>query len=197
MISLGVNGLNAYWHQDALRLGGGVTFDEGRKDSKSNGIFNEGDARLKGLGNIDTSIGFKGFASYDLGPFDIDASVTKFAGNQNDGLLIDFGASLPYRVTNRLMVRAHIGATWADDSYMKTFFGVTAAQAARSHFSRFSAGSGFKDFGVGVNVRYDFDEHWFAGTIADVKELTGDASKSPISYSDTNETVLAFVGYHF
>jgi outer membrane scaffolding protein for murein synthesis (MipA/OmpV family) len=197
MISLGANGLNAYWHQDRIRLGGGVTFDVGRKDSKGNGIFDEGDDRLKGLGNIDTAVGFKGFASYDLGFFDIDASVTKFAGTQNDGLLVDFGASLPLKVTDKLMVTTHIGATWADDGYMKTFFGVTPVQAEHSHFSRFSAGAGFKDVGGGINVRYEFDENWFAGAVADIKELTGDASKSPISYSDTNETFLAFVGYHF
>jgi outer membrane scaffolding protein for murein synthesis (MipA/OmpV family) len=197
MISLGPNGLSAYWHQDGLRLGGGVTFDTGRKDSKGNGIFNEGDDRLKGLGNIDTAVGFKGFASYDLGFFDIDASVTKFAGSQNDGLLIDFGASLPYKVTDKVMVRAHVGATWADDGYMKTFFGVTPDQAAHSHFSRFGAGAGFKDVGASVNVKYQFDANWFVGAIADVEQLTGDASKSPISYSNTNETFLAFVGYHF
>jgi outer membrane scaffolding protein for murein synthesis (MipA/OmpV family) len=197
MISLGVNGLNAYWHKDNIRVGGGVTFDGGRKDSKGNGIFNEGDVRLKGLGNIDSTIGFKGFASYDLGLFNIGASVTKFTGTQNDGLLVDFGAELPYKLTNKLMVITHIGATWADDSYMKSFFGVTPVQAAHSRFKKFSAGAGVKDVGAGVNVRYDFDGHWFAGAIVDVKELTGDAAKSPISYSDTNETFLAFVGYHF
>jgi outer membrane scaffolding protein for murein synthesis (MipA/OmpV family) len=197
MISLGVNGLNAYWHQDGLRLGGGVTFDGGRKDSSGNGIFNEGDDRLKGLGNIDTAIGFKGFGSYDLGPFNVGASVTKFTGTQNDGVLVDFGAELPYMVTDKLMVIAHVGATWADDSYMKTFFGVTPVQAAHSRFSKFNAGSGIKDVGAGINVKYQFDKHWFVGAIADVKQLTGDASKSPISYSDTNETFLAFVGYHF
>jgi outer membrane scaffolding protein for murein synthesis (MipA/OmpV family) len=197
MISLGIKGLNAYWHQDDIRVGGGVTFDGGRKDSKGNGIFNEGDDRLKGLGNIDSSVGFRGFASYDLGLFNVGASVTKFTGSQNDGVLVDFGAELPYKVTDKLMVITHIGATWADDSYMKTFFGVTPAQAAHSRFRKFSAGSGLKDVGAGVNARYNFDKHWFAGAIADVKELTGDASKSPISYSDTNESFLVFVGYHF
>ncbi len=197
MISLGVNGLNAYWHNNNIRVGGGVTFDGGRKDSKGNGIFNEGDDRLKGLGNIDSAVGFKGFASYDFGLFNVGASVTKFTGTQNDGLLVDFGAELPYKVTDKLMVITHIGATWADDSYMKTFFGVTPVQAAHSRFKKFSAGAGLKDVGAGVNVRYQFNEHWFAGAIADVKELNGDASKSPISFSDTNESFLAFVGYHF
>jgi outer membrane scaffolding protein for murein synthesis (MipA/OmpV family) len=80
---------------------------------------------------------------------------------------------------------------------MQTFFGVTPTQSADSRFSQFSAGSGFKDVGAGINANYRFDEHWFIGANADVKELTGDAAKSPISYSNTEGTFMTMVGYHF
>jgi len=197
MISLGPNGLSAYWHHDNLRIGGGLTYDGGRKDSAGNGIFTQGDDRLKGLGDIDSALGLKAFASYDLEPLVLSASLTKFTGSQNDGVLVDIGASLPYKVTDAFMLTPHIGTTWANQSYMQTFFGVTPTQSADSRFSQFSAGSGFKDVGAGINANYRFDEHWFIGANADVKELTGDAAKSPISYSNTETTFMTMVGYHF
>ena len=127
----------------------------------------------------------------------ISGSVTKFTGNDNDGVLVDFGASMPYKATDKLKITPHIGTTWADKSYMQTFFGVTATQAANSRFSQFNASSGFKDVGAGVNADYRIDKHWFIGASADIKELTGDAAKSPITFSSTEGTFRTILGYHF
>jgi outer membrane protein len=197
MVSLGNGGLNAYWHHDKFRIGGGLTYNGGRKDNSGNGVFNEGDDRLNGLGNVSGALGLKAFASYDLKPVNFSASITKFVGSDNDGLLVDVGASLPYKLTDHITLTPHVGATWANDSYMQTFFGVTPVQSANSGFSQFNAGSGFKDVGAGINTRYQVDEHWFIGANADVKELTGDAAKSPISFSSTEATFMTMVGYHF
>ena len=197
MISLSPRGISAYLHQDDFRIGGGLVYSGGRKDSKGNGIFSEGDDRLNGLGNIKSALGVKAFASYDFRPVNISGSVTKFTGSDNDGVLVDIGASLPYKMTDQFTITPHIGATWADQSYMQTFFGVTPTQAANSSFSQFNAGAGFKDVGAGINADYRFDQHWFIGAGADVKELTGDASKSPITFASAEATFRTVVGYHF
>ena len=39
IIALGDGGLTAYWRHGRLRVGGGLTFDPGRKDHSSGGIF--------------------------------------------------------------------------------------------------------------------------------------------------------------
>ena len=61
-ISLGEGGLSAHWRSRHLRIGGGLTFDGGRKDHSTGGIFESGDDRLKGLGTIKASLGVRGFA---------------------------------------------------------------------------------------------------------------------------------------
>ena len=49
-IALGVDGLSAYWRYENLRVGGGLTYATGRY--QSSGIFQQGDGRLAGMGDI-------------------------------------------------------------------------------------------------------------------------------------------------
>jgi outer membrane protein len=196
MVSLGVGGLNAYWHHRNFKIGAGLAFDQGR-DVKSPSLFGEGDVRLKGLGKIDTALGLRGFASYQLGPVDFNVSATKFTGSQNDGLLVNFGARAPLRVLRGLVVIPHIEATWANRNYMETFFGVTPVQSRASIFPQYTAGAGVKDVIGGVNVIYRFNPHWYVAGDASVTQLTGAAANSPVSFSNSNVMLMTMVGYHF
>jgi outer membrane protein len=196
-ISFGEGGLSAYWHRGRFRIGGGLTFDPGREDHETNGVFSSGDDRLKGLGKIDTSLGLRAFAAYRLGPANVDLSATKFTGKQNDGVVADFGVSLPLPLTRKLIVTPHVRASWANDNAMRAYFGVTAAQASASIFPRFNAGAGLRDVRGGVNVMYMFNQHWFTAADTSVTRLMGDAAKSPISIADTNVTFTTMIGYRF
>ncbi len=196
-ISLGDGGLSAYWHHRNFRIGGGLTFDPGRKDHASGGIFESGDDRLKGLGTIKAALGLRAFASYRLGPGNFEFSATKFTGGRNDGVVVGFGASIALPLTRKLTLMPHIRASWANGDYTQTYFGVTEVQAAASRFSPFDAGAGFKDVRGGVNLIWRFNNHWYAGLDASAVRLLGDAAKSPISFSDTGTTVTSLLGYRF
>ena len=197
MISFDINGLNAYWRSGGLKVGGGLTFDGGRKDSESDDIFQSGDNRLKGLGDIDSALGLRAFALYHLGLVDFGGSVTKFTGNQNHGVLADFGFGLPYPVSKKLTFTPHLGATWASGNYMQTYFGVTPTQAMNSSFAQFDAKAGIKDVDASLSLDYQYSKHWFASAHLDVKRLTGDAADSPISFSNTQVGGVMMIGYHF
>ena len=196
-ISIGEGGLSAYWHHKHFRIGGGLTFDSGRKDHGSGGIFESGDDRLMGLGTIKASLGLRGFVSYQLGPANFELSATKFTGSQNDGVLASFGVSAPLPLTKRLILMPHIRASWASTDTMQTYFGVTPVQAAASIFPAFNAGSGLRDVRGGVNLIYRLNAHWFLDADTSVTQLLGDAARSPISISNTNVMVTTMVGYHF
>jgi outer membrane scaffolding protein for murein synthesis (MipA/OmpV family) len=73
-----------------------------------------------------------------------------------------------------------IGAstTYADDDYMQTYFGVTAADAARSGLSQYSADSGIKDVGIDLGVNWTITQSWSAKGIASYTQLVGDADDS-------------------
>jgi outer membrane protein len=76
-----------------------------------------------------------------------------------------------------------IGAstTYANDDYMQTYFGVTAADAARSGLSRYNADSGIKDIGINLGVNWSITQNWGAKGITSFTQLVGDASDdSPV-----------------
>ena len=196
-ISFGERGLTAQLRRGRLRFGGGLTFDGGREDHETGGLFSSGDDRLRGMGDIDFALGFRGFAGYRMGIFNFQASATKFIGKQNDGMVASFGVSAPIPLGKKLIVIPSIRASWADTKYMQTFFGVSALQASRSIFPRFDARAGFQDVRTGVSLVYSLNRHWFVGANANVSQLVGDSAKSPISISDVNGTTLAMVGYRF
>jgi MipA family protein len=196
-VSLGAEGLSLYWHDDNLRIGGGVSYDGGRPDHASGGILSSGDDRLRGLGDVDASVGLRGFASYRLGSVYLDAAAIKYLGSQNDGIMVNFGASAPLALTKHFIVRPHIGASWADDNYMQSFFGISAIQASRSAFPQFNAGAGLEDVNGGLTLVYLFNNHWFLGADATATQYLGQTARSPITIANTNATVAAVIGYHF
>ncbi len=196
-ITFGEGGLSAQLKRGRFRAGGGLTFDGGRKDHDTGGIFGGGDDRLRGMGDIDFALGLRGFAAYRVGFIDFNASATKYLGKQNDGVLASFGASMPVPLGRKLIFIPGVRASWADDKYMQTFFGVTPLQASRSAFRAFNARSGLQDVRGSANLIYRFDNNWFAAVNANVTQLMGDAADSPISIVNTNTSVTTLLGYRF
>jgi outer membrane protein len=86
----------------------------------------------------------------------------------------------------KLSVTPHIGAVWADSSYMQTFFGVTAAEAADSMFPGFSASQGLRNRTAGINTVYRLDQHWRLGGRITVTRLEGDAASGPLTLDRVN-----------
>lgn len=79
-----------------------------------------------------------------------------------------------------LTVGANLNVTWADDDYMRAYFGVTAAGAAASGLPVFAPDAGIKDVGASLFASYDLNEAWAVTMIASYTRLVGDAADSPI-----------------
>ncbi|MFZ2445887.1 MAG: MipA/OmpV family protein [Syntrophobacteraceae bacterium] len=201
IISLGTDGLNVnVWRGSNYRLGAGLTYNPGRREDGADFFGTDlygADDSLRGLGDIDAALGIRAFGSYMLGPVSFRASITKFTGEQNDGLLLNLGLSLPLHPTNRLTLAPGVGITWADDNYMETFFGVSPQQSARSGYPVFNAGAGVKDVTVGLNATYSLNRHWFVMTNAGAKLLLDDAERSPITHESASLVFSTVIGYHF
>ena len=200
-VSLGMKGLDFnLLHDQDYKFGLGLTYNLGR-DGRGSNFFGTSlsgtDEKLRSLGTIDPAVGVRAFGSYTLSPVVVRASVTKFTGYQNNGTLVDMGLSLPYPVMDKLTLTPGLGTTWADDSYMRTFYGVTGDQSGRSGLPVFHASNGFKDVTAGLMATYQFDPHWSLSVDADIKRLLGDADRSPITDASTSASFSSMVGYHF
>lgn len=196
MISLDTSGLNAYWRKDGLQIGGGLTYSLGRLQGRNN-VFTQGDERLNGLGNIPAAAGLRAFANYKLGPVVLGTTLTKYLAEGNNGLLIDGLIEMPVRLGDHTTVTGRLFATWADQSYMQTWFGVTPGQSITSGYAIYQAESGIKNVGLGVNLRHRLGANWILSADAGLVWLTGSADYSPITVSNVNMNILAMVGYRF
>lgn len=88
----------------------------------------------------------------------------------------------PIDLIDRGLIAAFIAdAGWADDRYMQTYFGVDTTDAARSGLPRFSAGSGFKNVGVGLAIDQFLSKTWSVGMRLHYSRLLSDAADSPVT----------------
>ncbi|WP_114377264.1 MipA/OmpV family protein [Elioraea thermophila] len=156
-------------------------------------------ARLKGLGDIDGTVRGRAFASTGIGPFTLSAFVTQDLANNGHGLTL--GADLEYRarLTPRLSVFGGPGVTWADDTHMETFFGVSPAQAARSaaRLPRYDARAGFRDVRFTLGAIALITDSTFLQPRVIVSQLVGDAADSPLTTSETQVTAFLIGGIRF
>jgi MipA family protein len=85
---------------------------------------------------------------------------------------------IPVNQQFKLSLGAH--ATWADDDYMDTYFGVDNGDATRSGLPRYTASSGFKDSGMSLIGHYKFNKTWGMAGVVNYSRMLNDAEDSPL-----------------
>ena len=104
------------------------------------------------------------------------------------------------RLTERWRFDGSVGSTWASEDYMSSYFGIDAADAARSGLDQFSADEGFKDISVAGALTYRLFERWSVSALANYTRLLEDAEDSPVvdDAGDENQFFAgALVNYRF
>ena len=152
--------------------------------------------RLDGLGDVDGGFVAGGFAGYRLGAVLLDVSLHNTFGD-DEGYQIRLGAEVERPVSQRMTLTGRIGATYADDDYMQSYFGVSGPQAISSGLSEFDADAGFKDVHVELGLKADLDERWTARASVRYSRLIGDAADSPIVESEDQLMGLIGLSYKF
>lgn len=197
---------------------------------------------LRGLGDVDGGVVLGGFLGYDFlvsenATFGADVAISTqvtgdafdddalaFAGlavpvrrrvedNYGYGYTIDFGVSGDVDISPRLNLATRVGAEYASEEYMRTYFGVNAAQSAATALA-VNGATPVPVFGVGANpnfadaidgqvksvyvnanVTYDLTDSFQVRAGAGYARLLGDAADSPISESDNQFTGSLGVAY--
>lgn len=173
---------------DGFALAGKIGYEGGRDEDDAD--------RLEGLGDIDFAATIGAKASYNWNGFEIYASIDQTISG-SESLIGTFGAEYQAPVTERLILGAGVEAVVANDKHMQSYFGVTAAQAARSGLSEYKAEAGLKRVNVSASAIYMLSENWLVRGEAGVGFLTGDAADSPIVEEKTQPSASLFVGYKF
>lgn len=136
--------------------------------------------RLRGLGDVDGGLALGGYAAYRFGMVSAFAAYSHQATGDETGGLLRFGLESRMPVSGRMTLTAMAGATWASEDYMKSYFGVSALQSARSGLAAFDANAGIKDVHVGLSAEVPLADLWTLRLMGRYARLVGDASDSPI-----------------
>lgn len=170
-------GANAFTWQgprpsDKLQVGPLVRYQFGRDADDSDD--------LRGMDDIDAAVELGGFITYSIGPWSTGLTLFQDVSGAHEGFTAKLSAGHRHTFSPKLRLRSEIYSTWADESYTETYFGVTAAQSARSGLRRYQPEGGVKDIGLALDLDYSLTEHWTVTGRLGYKRLLGDAADSPL-----------------
>lgn len=141
----------------------------------------EGDnADLAGLGDDDNALELGGFLRYRTGPYRLRLTAVQDVAGGHNGAVVEVGAGMqvPFeRPWFLLMGRA----TWADQDYTSSYFGITAPQSVRSGLRPFAASAGIRDVGFSLSSRLPLWRGLSLVAVLNYERLLGDAADSPLT----------------
>jgi len=153
---------------------------------------------LRGMGDIKESAEVSAFFNYKpLPQIAINHSVSYGAGDDHRGMLFNLEASFSKTIGSRLRAGTSLGASYANDNYMQSFFGVTRAQAQRTLLPQYQAKAGLRNMYVSGFVSYMVTDRTALSLLVTSDRLTGDAKASPLTKKPRSSSVVGAVTYHF
>jgi MipA family protein len=135
---------------------------------------------LAGLGKVDMAIEVGGTARLDVGPAWVELSLVKDVAGGHEGVVGTASSGVDFDLSDKLSLSLSATTSWADNKYMRTYFGVTPAQAARSRLPVYAAGKGIKDAGANIGLQYRLTDHWMIAATGGYTRLLDDAKDAPL-----------------
>jgi outer membrane protein len=156
------------------------------------------DVRLRGLGNVATTMRAALAASYSRDWWRISGAVTQdLSSKKKEGVKGGFDFVATWHATEHLTLDAGPGVTIANGENTRTFFGVTPLQSARSGYAVYDPSGGVQNIRFSVGMNYRLGGGWFAGAFASESKLRGDAANSPFIERKQEFSFGSFIGHHF
>lgn len=153
------------------------------------------DTRLNGMGDIGYTGELGGFINARFSPWYVTSSIA--AGSH--GARLELGGGYEMQLSSADQLRTGLELNWANNKYMQTYFGVSAAQSAASGgvLNTYNANSGVKDYALKANWIHTYSKEWFSNAGVSFKQLSGSTKNSPLTMRNSMNSVNFVVGYHF
>lgn len=129
---------------------------------------------------VDAATEAGGFVGLKLGQLSLSTTYVTDISKEHSGDIWYMNAfyNIPFDEHFTLGFGAHL--TWANDDYMKTYFGVDNQDAARSGFKKYTASKDLKDTGLSVIGQYKFNQTWGMAGVINFTRMLNDAQDSPL-----------------
>ncbi len=170
--------------------------DPGRRDQDDGA--RPGSDVLKGMGDIKPSVLVNLGLGVKIGQrADVGFMVSKSMNHADYGMSYHLTGHVLAWSGARDSIDLNAALHYGDDKYNQTYFGVTAMQAANTHFQRFSPGAGLNAAAAGVSWTHRFGEHWMTRVSADGVRYLKDVADSPVVQKKTGYLASASIDYRF
>lgn len=138
--------------------------------------------------------------SYQPGPWNMSLQAQAPLTGDVDGYQLTLRAGWRGQIAPGWSAGFGPSLTYSSKEWTQSLFRVSAADAARSDFSRYEPNDGYWRLGLSGNINYRFASRWSVTGVAGITQLTGDAEDSPI-VRQTGDATQALAGlvlsYHF
>jgi MipA family protein len=166
-----------------------------------------GDALINSLDPIGTSLDLGGFITYNFagigGPanqFDIGLQAKQDVLDGHGGFRLSGSIGHSWRWRSGMFVRAGLGLSFADGTYMNRNFGITAANSITTGLPTYSPGAGLEDVNVSAVFNVPVSGPWSIFGRAAYAHLLSKAANSPwVSSRGSSSQIFAglSLGYRF
>ncbi|MDT9678690.1 MipA/OmpV family protein [Pseudomonas lini] len=177
-------GLGWAFDEDDFGLSVYIGASDVRKDRKSG--F-KGSDELDGMGSIKSRplLGLDG--TYNMGPIILGATFEHALEKDDDDhdtsaawYRLKLSISAPFYEGDYGKLVGSLNSQFGDSSYVRTWYGVSAAQASRSQFRAHDTHGGLFSRGADLTWSLPIDNQWSVSTVLAVQYLANDAADSPI-----------------
>ncbi len=128
------------------------------------------------------------FGGFEWNNWFVFLDILEDVGNAHDGWYATLKGGYNWVISNEWMLSMGGHATYANDDYMQTYFGVSAADAARSGLDRYNADKSMKDYGIDLGLNWNFASSWSLRGIMSISQLVGDADDGSPVVNEGSET---------
>ncbi len=155
--------------------------------------------RLLGMATIPTCLTVGGFYNFQLAN-SLRLTNTALFGAGNDYHGLRWTTDMQYSFNSfspRHTVSLSAGATFANQSYLQTYFGVSQIESQRSYNRAYSPSAGIKDVHTDVHWNWSWSSAWLLTSSLNLSRLSGSPANSPLVERRTNLSASTALAYRF
>lgn len=152
---------------------------------------------LRGWGDISQTALGSVFAAYTLDWLTVRGFLVSDIGGNDQGTRFAVDLEGKYQASERLILTAGPGITWANGKYAQTFFGINPSQSLIAGVAPYAAGSGVNTIRFSLGALYLLNAQWSVGANVTAAWLQGDAKDSPITEDKSQNIYGIFASYRF
>lgn len=150
-----------------------------------------------GVEGADDALGARIFLSARFRGAVATLEATQAVSDTDRGMTVGAGLAYPVHVADRLTLTPSLGVTWANETFMDGYFGISGSEAGASGLQAYAPGSGFRDVTLRVSAQYRFTDSLSAVGSIGVSHLLDEAANSPLVEERTQPLGLLGLTYTF